>query len=80
MFVRWQGRERWCYRSTFGGTDDVNWSAILAESVRVDGKPRQRHVAYLGGITESAMRIMHQRRYFWDKVLDISTGCTIACR
>jgi hypothetical protein len=38
---------------------DVHWAAIIVESVRVDGKPTQRHVAYLGGITESAIAIMH---------------------
>jgi hypothetical protein len=49
---------------------DVAWSVILVESVRADGKPRQRHVAYLGGITESAIQITAQRRYFWEAVLD----------
>jgi hypothetical protein len=43
---------------------------ILVESVRADSKPRQRHVAYLGGITESAIQITAQRRYFWEAVLD----------
>lgn len=49
-------------------TQDFHWRAIAVESVRVDGKPRQRHVAYLGGITESGMAILNQRRYFWNDV------------
>src|SRR5215471_963005 len=49
---------------------DVRWRAMLVESVRVDGQPRQRHVAWLGSITESQIDIVHQRRYFWDSVLD----------
>jgi hypothetical protein len=52
------------------GRQDVRWSAILVETARVDGKPRQRHVAYLASITESAAEIVSQRRHFWDAVLD----------
>ena len=68
MFVRWQSRKR--SRSEFGRGPDVRWSAILVEAIRINGKPRQRHTAYLGSITESAIAIVHQRRYFWDEVLD----------
>ena len=42
--------------------------AILAESSRVDGKPTQRHIAYLGGITESAIELPAQRAFFWKEV------------
>jgi hypothetical protein len=31
-------------------------SALLVESKRVNGKVRQRHIAYLGGISQSPMR------------------------
>jgi hypothetical protein len=48
---------------------DVHWSAIIIESVRVDGKPKQRHVAYLAGITESAIDIGAQRAWFWVDVM-----------
>jgi hypothetical protein len=37
--------------------------------VRIDGKPTQHHIAYLGGITESAIAIAAQRRFFWDALL-----------
>ena len=68
MFVRWQSRER--NRSQFGryGEGDIRWMAVLAETKRVDGKPQQRHIAYLGGITDSAMKIDAQRCHFWDHV------------
>src|SRR5262245_29919019 len=36
---------------------DVHWAAVLAEARRIDGQPKQQHVAYLGGITKSAMRL-----------------------
>ena len=47
---------------------DVRWTAVVVESVRVGGKPRERHVALLASITESGIDIAHQRRYFWDAV------------
>jgi len=69
MCVQWQSRElnkntRWRKRG------DVHWRAILIENVRVDGKPTQRRIAYLGGITER--NIAHEkpahRIYFWNGV------------
>ena len=55
MFVRWQSRVRaerndWALREV----GDITWNAILVESVRVDGKPRQNHVAYLGSLLDEA--------------------------
>ena len=44
MFVRWQKRKR------RDGVTRLN--AILCESRRVDGKPRQEHIAYLGAIDD----------------------------
>lgn len=49
---------------------DVRWTAILVESVRVDGEPRQRHIAFLASITDSRIAVDNQRRYFWDHVYD----------
>jgi hypothetical protein len=68
MFVRWQTRTR---RARAFGRDpktDTHWAAILAESSRVDGKPTQRHIAYLGRITESAIELPAQRAFFWKEV------------
>jgi hypothetical protein len=68
MFVRWQWR--WRRHSQFGDwrEPDVHWSAIIVESARVDGRPVQRHVAYLVGFTESAAAIPAQRCHLWDRV------------
>jgi hypothetical protein len=32
----------------------------------VKGKSTQQHIAYLGGIRESAIAIIHQRCWWWD--------------
>jgi len=69
MYIRWQSRKldkntRWRKRG------DVHWREILIENVRVDGKPIQQHIAYLGGITKR--NIAHEkpahRIYFWNGV------------
>ena len=61
MFIRWQTRKRkW--------REDTHHRAILVESARVGGKPVQRHIAYLGGITDSSIAILHQRCFFWDGI------------
>jgi hypothetical protein len=67
MFIRWQHRKR---RTTFhlSREGDVHWAAILAESARVDGKPTQRHIAYLGGFTESQAKIPAQQCHIWDAI------------
>ena len=31
-------------------------------------EPRQRHVAYLGSVTESTIKILGRRCYFWDDI------------
>jgi hypothetical protein len=45
MFVRWQ-----TYQSQWRGD---RLRAVLVESVRVHGKPRQKHIAFLGSIAAS---------------------------
>jgi hypothetical protein len=47
MFVRWQ-----TYRSQWR---DDRLRAVLVESVRVDGKPRQKHIAFLGSIASDSL-------------------------
>jgi hypothetical protein len=54
MFVRWQGK----------GT---RWSAVLVESRRVNGKPRQQHVACLGSIDETQRGKDFPVLRFWGK-------------
>jgi hypothetical protein len=69
MYLRWQTRKR--QSRAFGRKTgpDVHWAAIIVESKRVGGKPTQRHVAYLGGITESAIAVLHQRCWFWEGIV-----------
>jgi hypothetical protein len=67
MYVRWQLRaerkrkiDRW-YR-----WHEVAWQyASLVESVRIDGKPTQRHVAYLGSVHFHARKGIHYRSWWW---------------
>jgi hypothetical protein len=68
MFVRWQSRQR--KHATFGSPyrSDTHWRAILVENTRVNGKPTQRHIAYLAGFTESAIEIDAQRCHLWDHI------------
>jgi hypothetical protein len=71
MFVRWLSRKssataRW-------RRNKVHWSAILVESVRVKGKPTQRHIAYLAGIDERWLDKTEQANVsaqwrFWEQV------------
>jgi hypothetical protein len=43
-------------------------SAMLVESKRVNGKPRQRHIGYLGGITVTQIDDLPSRCVFWNAV------------
>jgi hypothetical protein len=66
MYVRWQSRKQVLGK-------DVRWTAIAVESERVGGRPTQRHVAYLGGISESAINNLAAQCHFWvdvEKKLD----------
>jgi hypothetical protein len=67
MYVRWQSRKR--RTAEFGfGKSDVHWAAVIVENIRVNGKPTQRHVAYLAGFTESAVAIPAQQRFLWERI------------
>ena len=51
---------------------DTVYYLTLVEAVRFNGKPRQRHIAYLGSISQSAIDLdtANQRGYFWNEVLE----------
>jgi hypothetical protein len=74
MFIRWQSRKRTKpafgrYRDADGNRlSDTHWQAVLVESKRVDGKPRQQHVASIVGFSESQTKIDMQRCYIWKTV------------
>ena|SRR6186997_231153 len=69
MFIRWQSRQRkHAEFSRYSRKGDMHWRAILVESARIDGKPRQRHIAYLAGFTESATKVPAQQRFVWERI------------
>ena len=76
MYVRWQRKRR---------ADSDGWGALLTatlvESRRINGKPRQRSIAYLGSIREGKIeRVLSHHGFFWRKAttrldqLDITRG------
>ncbi len=48
--------------------------AVLVESHRIDGKPRQQTVAYLGSIREGLVNFTTRRGYFWRDVTQTLDG------
>jgi hypothetical protein len=66
--VRLRPRRRQASADGPWNQNDVHWAAIVVENIRVDVS--QRNIAYLGGITESGIRIVHQRYDFWQKIDD----------
>jgi hypothetical protein len=70
MFVRWERREgrRTAHNPEPGRPP--RWSAILVEAVRIDGKPRQRHVALLASIGEDFVREHAAPRGKWREYSD----------
>jgi len=60
MYLRWKVRGV--------GPATVTRSAQLVKSERVDGKPRQRIVAYLGALQDGA-RDVRAREWFWKRLL-----------
>jgi hypothetical protein len=68
VFVRWQSYEH-KKLDPRKGRYDVLWRAILVESVCVNGKSRNQHIAYLGGITNEEQKDPELRRRFWKRVL-----------
>ena len=66
MFVRWQRRGR-----VRKGKTSPLISAVLVECHRVAGKPRQKVIAYLGGIRETRINVSERyHREFWRSVDD----------
>jgi len=66
MFVRWKTR-----KSTLNGrgrVERVTHYAVLVESTRVDGKPRQRFIAHIGNYHEGGQVGLHPHVDFWRQV------------
>jgi hypothetical protein len=60
MFIRWQQIKR--------GKNE-HWGAVLASSARVNGKPKQTHIANLGWIQKTEVPVGAGRARFWEDVL-----------
>lgn len=54
MFVRWKNRRCKDWRDWHGRVDQT-FSAYLVKSVRVNGKPRQKVIAFLASVREFAL-------------------------
>jgi hypothetical protein len=64
-FVRWQKREsqsRYAKRSP-------RCKAILVEAVRINGQPRQRHIAFLASYKVDTIDQPGTRSLFWQRAL-----------
>lgn len=68
MFVRWKIRASTARKPLIQQLHGATLSAELAESVRIDGKPRQRVVAFIHSIREPELKSVTSRYYFWDEV------------
>jgi hypothetical protein len=44
-----------------------SWVAVIVESRRVDGRPRQHLIRYVGSIDSSDVQLLSARRRFWDR-------------
>jgi hypothetical protein len=77
MYVKWE--ERLERRGT---------AAVLVESSRVNGKPRQRHIAYLATYTNSLYSLeegehhdehnVHRRAWFWHHMTQRLAGLALS--
>lgn len=73
MYVRWKRRNL----KRVGGSTDYALDAVLVESMRIGGKPRQRHVAHLASIREDDLAPEAKpqwRAQFWRTVDKRLTG------
>jgi hypothetical protein len=70
MFVRWKTRipQRPWYKDFPHRNPGKSFSAELVRSERVDGKPRQKIVAYLGHMKEKHLAVPLRRYHFWEGV------------
>jgi hypothetical protein len=74
MYVRWKRAKRGqkCAGYKYDWGDRL--SAVLVQSERVDGKPRQKYIAHLGSIGEQCTQKGYHPVEFWRKVQDKLNG------
>ena len=61
MYIRWK-------RCVLRRTADVTLKAFLVHSVRIEGRPRQRILGYLGAIRGRYQQAPAHRQRFWHQV------------
>ena len=69
MFVRWQK-----YKSRVSRKKHVQPRLLLVEAIRIDGKPRQRHLAYLGSVQADRRDLPK----FWYNVIGKLDRCRLS--
>jgi hypothetical protein len=69
MFIRWQKRPK-----SVRSRQDIILMAVLIRSIRIDGRPRQQHMAYLGSISESGLTLLGRRSDFWNSATEALNG------
>lgn len=65
MYVRWKRKPRSRRRRLTG---EYSLAAVLVESHRVDGRPRQRIIKHLGSINERGIQHYYVKLDFWQSV------------
>jgi hypothetical protein len=70
MYVKWKRYERGFrrYHPPRSRLPETLLVAVLVVSKRVNGKPRQRQLAYLGSIREERLGEARNRGWFWQSV------------
>jgi hypothetical protein len=68
MFLRWKRRKLRPRYDRGVLQAEHSWYAVLVRSERVDGKPRQRVVRYLGHILEKHLGATAHREGFWKRM------------
>jgi hypothetical protein len=69
MYVRWKSRKLG-KRYRLGEPGSTSWRAELVENHRIDGKPRQKHIASLVSFTDDQLTIPAQICFIWRAVYD----------
>ncbi|HAT45533.1 MAG TPA: hypothetical protein DDW33_14130 [Ktedonobacter sp.] len=69
MFVRWKKRTSHAKKSWLREDHGATLSAYLVESIRIEGKPRQKVIAFIHSIREPELTSLTSRYYFWHKVM-----------
>jgi hypothetical protein len=68
MYVRWKKRISHAKKSWIREDHGATLSAELVESVRIDGKPRQKVIAFIHSIRDTEVSSLTSRYYFWYEV------------